>query len=250
MLTAAAALAGALLASADAQSVGESAQPPPPTGQPIVVELFSSQGCSSCPRANRILTELSQDPNVLPLTFSVGYWDYLGWSDTFARPEFSSRQRAYLRRLGVRSPYTPQMVVQGMRQESGSHPQRVFTLLNEVRAALPSAAGRPRSIDVEADAEGDGVEVDIASARGGAPEAPADIWAVEFEPGAQWVQIQSGENAGHRMVHFNVVRRLQHIGVWTGRGQQVSVDECGPGCAILVQEAQGGAVLAAAALIP
>lgn len=212
--------------------------------EPIVLELYSSQGCSSCPRANRILTELSREPGVLPLTFSVGYWDYLGWPDTFARPEFTSRQRGYLRRLGVRSAYTPQMVVHGMRHESGARPERVLTLLDQVRATLdggPRAAPRVLLRPLQ-EVAGVAVSIDAPPLFPLRAEA-AEVWAVAYQPGPVYVVIRAGENAGHRMVHYNVVRRIERIGGWTGADATMTVAQCAPACAILVQEPGPGAVI-------
>ena len=89
---------------------------------PVIVELFTAQGCSSCSDANALVGELAEREGVLPLTFSVDYWDYLGWPDTFALPEFTERQKAYARRLGPREVYTPQVVVDGAKQASGAKP--------------------------------------------------------------------------------------------------------------------------------
>ena len=102
---------------------------------PVIVELFTAQGCSSCGDANALVGELAERDGVLPLTFSVDYWDYLGWPDTFALPEFTERQKAYAKRLGPREVYTPQVVVDGRKQASGAKPETVEELVDEAAKA-------------------------------------------------------------------------------------------------------------------
>ena len=118
------------------------AQPNAAPSSPVVVELYTSQGCFSCPRANRLLGEFSRESNVIALTFAVGYWDYLGWTDTFAQPEFVDRQRAYARALRFRGPYTPQLVINGERQVGAGDWDSSRAVFEEVRR-LPRPAGSP-----------------------------------------------------------------------------------------------------------
>src|SRR4249919_1668237 len=92
---------------------------------PVLVELYTAQGCGSCGEANSFVAKLADRPGVLPLTFSVDYWDYLGWADTFAKPEFAARQKAYVTKLALREPYTPQVVVDGQAEASGAKTEQV-----------------------------------------------------------------------------------------------------------------------------
>src|SRR5215217_3413323 len=101
----------------------------------VVVELYTAQGCASCGEANAHVAKLAERPGVLPLTFSVDYWDYLGWTDTFAKPEFADRQKSYVTRLGLREPYTPQVVVDGRGEAPGLKPAEVETLVRTASAA-------------------------------------------------------------------------------------------------------------------
>src|SRR5215216_322797 len=104
--------------------VAAAAKPPP-----VLVELYTAQGCGSCGDANGLVAKLAERPGVLPLTFSVDYWDYLGWTDTFAKPEFAERQKAYVTRLKLREPYTPQVVVDGLGEAAGLKPAEVEKLV-------------------------------------------------------------------------------------------------------------------------
>lgn len=170
-----------------------------------VAELFSSQGCSSCPPADALLRDLSEDGRVLALTLNVDYWDYLGWPDTLAKTEYSERQRAYAARRGDRSVYTPQMVINGEEHVIGSHEQ-------EVRAAINRA--EPFSASVSLKVTGMVVE---ASVDGQLPEG-ADMAKVLFVriSESEQVEISRGENAGKTMTYSNVVRAMHPIGMWMG----------------------------------
>src|SRR3954451_8994974 len=108
--------------------------------QPVVVELYTAQGCASCGEANAYVAKLAERSGVLPLTFSVDYWDYLGWADTFAKPEFAERQKAYVTKLALREPYTPQVVVDGAAQASGSKPEKVDALVAAATARKAASA--------------------------------------------------------------------------------------------------------------
>jgi hypothetical protein len=218
--------------SAFAQEQGERAR--------MVVELFTSQGCTQCPRANRLLGMFAREEGVLALTFPVGIWDYLGWHDTFAQPEFADRQRAYSRTLHVRGRFTPQLVINGARQVSASDWDQARATYNEQRAqgwpaAVPDVAiSRLRN---------NRVRVTIG-ARAGAP--PADIWLATYDPGPITVMITGGANMNRTMVHYNLVSRIERLGTWTGGSVWYERARCQPECAVLVQEANGGRILAAA----
>lgn len=223
------ALLGCALVAALAPGVASAA-----AGRPVVVELFTSQGCSSCPPANANLIELSRRPGVLALSFGVTYWDRLGWTDVFARPDFTARQIAYEPRLGRPGPFTPQMVVNGRTDAVGNR-------LPEVEALIAK----------ERDASGPALALSTGSVRigaGTAPADPADVWLVRYESRLIEVPVGSGENSGRTLPHAHVVRDLARIGAWAGRETTLSVPAVPPGlrAAVLVQAVGGGPILAAA----
>jgi hypothetical protein len=204
----------------------------PKPHRPILVELFTSQGCASCPQANVVLGELARNPDVLALTYAVGYWDYLGWKDTFARPEFASRQKDYARTFR-RGLYTPQMVIDGAGHASGLKAQHLRDLLGAAKMV-------------------GGVKVDARSVSGKAqivisgtpPAFASEVWIAQYRPGPVVVDVKRGENAGAKVAHYNVVTTLKRLGDWSG-GEQHFESACAPACAVIVQEAHGGRVIAA-----
>ncbi|UJW87164.1 DUF1223 domain-containing protein [Devosia sp. SL43] len=200
---------------------------------PVVVELFTSQGCSSCPPANANLITLSQRPDVLVLSFAVTYWDRLGWKDTFGKPEFTERQVIYEPALEQFGPYTPQMVVNGSTTAVGNR-------LEDVEALIASAAPLPGpALDL-------GTAI-LSIAAGNAPASGADIWRVTYDPRTVEVPIGRGENTGRTLAHTHVVHALENLGNWTGTALDLPVLPVPNGfkTAILVQERNGGPILAA-----
>ena len=177
------------------------------TTEPVVVELFTAQGCSGCPAANQVVEGLAGEPGVIALTYAVDYWDYLGWPDTFAKPEFAQRQRAYQAAMRLRNVYTPQVVIDGRRQVSGAEGEAVQTAVDE------EAARRVFPPQVQFRETGDAVGV----GSGRAPSSGADVWAVTYRPGLQTVAVAGGDNRGRAVRHVNVVRSLTRLGAWTGR---------------------------------
>ena len=207
-------LIGAAVLIAGAAAVGSTAQPAGARprvaavrAEPVVVELFTAQGCAGCPDANRVVEGLSQEDGVIALTYAVDYWDYLGWPDTFARPEFAARQRAYLSALRLRNVYTPQIVIDGHRQVSASEPPAVQTAVDE------EAARRVFPPQIEFRETGD--RVGIGSGR--PPAGGAEVWAVTYRPGSQVVAVNGGDNRGQSVRHVNVVSDLTKLGDWNGR---------------------------------
>jgi hypothetical protein len=212
------------------------AKPAPRPVRPVVVELYTAQGCEACTKANGLADELAQRGGVLPLTFSVDYWDYLGWSDTFAKPEFTARQRAYMRPLGQRDVYTPQVVVDGRAQAPGTRTDRVNALVAE------AAKARGTSPPIRFYG-GDFVRIEA----GTAPRGGTDIWMVRYEPQPEAVEVTSGETRGQTLAYANVVRELVRIGGWTGKRRTFAIPKAStPGLktAILMQGAKGGRILA------
>jgi hypothetical protein len=212
----------------------------PPRRSPTVVELYTSQGCTQCPRANRLLGEFSREPDVLALTFAVSYWDYLGWRDTFAQPLFTDRQREFSQRLRRRSLFTPQLVFNGAREASASDWDEARAILNEVKAHAP-VAGAPR-VELQ---HLPGGRTRIAIGQGTAPAEPANIWIMAFDPGPVTVYVSSGENAQRRISHYNLVSSISRAGRWDGAPLYFQRDHCSPQCAAIVQEQNGGRIIAA-----
>jgi hypothetical protein len=202
------------------------------TDGPVVVELFTSQGCSSCPPANANLAALADRPDVLALSFGVTYWDYLGWKDTFAQPAFTDRQRAYEGPLGHDGPFTPQIVVDGSADTVGNDRAEIERLIAAShRAPAPKLHLAVNMLTIDA---------------GTMPTHAADVWLVRYDPRIENVPVQRGENEGRTLPHKNVVRSLSRIGEWNGAAARFAVPQAEPGLAtaILLQAPNGGAILA------
>ncbi len=203
---------------------------------PVVVELYTAQGCSSCRVANDHLAEMAKEPGVLALTFAVDYWDYLGWRDTFAQPAFTERQRAYARKFDVREVYTPQVVVDGRFQTGG-------VKADKVDALVAQAAKAPRDPpDMLFMLNGR-----VAVGSGPAPRGGVDVWLIRYDPREIAVTPKKGDNRGEAVVHRNVVRQVARLGGWTGRPTAYKTPkplEEGLKTVVLLQGAKGGRILA------
>ena len=197
---------------------------------PTVIELFQSQGCSSCPPANAALAQYADRADWLALTFAVTYWDRLGWKDTFAKPEFTDRQYGYARLGGT---YTPEVVVNGRAAGVGAE-------VSEVEA-LAAKAARGAGPDVRIE----GGEVAIGA--GAAPAGGADVWLALYDPRTLQVAVPRGENAGRTLPHRNVVKRLVRLGGWSGAAETLALPASeGLARAVIVQSRGTGPILAAA----
>lgn len=202
----------------------------------VLVELFTSQGCSSCPPAESVLADLATRPDVVALALHVDYWDYLGWVDTFGQSAFTARQRAYRDAFGKRVIYTPQMVVQGTDDVLGADGAAV-----QAAIAAASAPGPALSI-----AESDGMLV--ADLVPGAVATPATILVAKYQRRVE-VAIARGELAGRTMTYHNAVLSLDRIGPWDGTAPtQLMLPQPGrgEGIAVWLQDGANGPVLAAA----
>jgi hypothetical protein len=199
----------------------------------VVVELFTSQGCSSCPPANANLIKLSGRPGVLALSFAVTYWDYLGWKDIFDKPEYTDRQSAYEPPLHQSGPYTPQMVVNGSTTAVGNKLTEVEKLISEAKPATGP------QITLGAGA--------VAIGQAAAPPSGADVWLVRYDPNIVQVPVGRGENTGRTLPHTHVVHYLQRLGTWNGAplSFKLSAEDAGLRTAILVQGVNGGPILSA-----
>jgi hypothetical protein len=206
-----------------------------------VVELFTSQGCSSCPPADALIGELAQREGLLALSEHVDYWDYLGWKDPFASSAHTSRQRDYAKALGLKYVYTPQIVVQGQVQVSGSEREAVL--------AAVAARERTRNGLVSIGRAGSGQLVVGVAGKEGA--RPADVWLVLYDR-RQTTRIDRGENSGRALANYNVVRSLRRLGRWQGEPVQLVADldqedESTRGCAIVLQSEATGPIIDAVA---
>jgi len=229
-------------------SVGSVAQPagarPAPHREvreaPIVVELFTAQGCASCIEANVAVEAAAAEPGVIALTYGVDYWDYLGWSDTFARPKFTERQRAYRSALRLRNVSTPQVVIGGYRQVSGARAP-------ELEAVISEEAARPLyPPQIEFRASGDAVGV----GSGRVPAGGAEVLAVTYVPGSQVVDVAGGDNRGRSVRHVNVVRDIVRLGDWSGRPRLYQLPDAlqeGEAVVVLVQDKRDRRIIGAAA---
>ena len=178
------------------------------TTRPVLVELFTSQGCWLCPEANQYLGELDQRENVFVLAYAVSYWDMYGWADTYARPEYVQRQRSYLPRLGVNRLYTPHFIVDGVTDAPGWNQNKVSSAVDERLDAMPDSP----TIMIENGPFGSfRVVVD-----GEAPEDNLEVWLIAYAPGWAEVSIDAGENEGVDMLHYNMVKGLNYLGSWSG----------------------------------
>lgn len=210
----------------------------------IVVELFTSQGCSSCPPADAALGELGQRDDILALSFHVDYWDYIGWKDPFALPANTARQRDYAKFLGRQYVYTPQMVVQGASDTTGA--QAV-----ELAQRLKSAGEMERLTVVLASEGGDRLLVGLP--QGAAGEEMA-VFLVGFDRSRD-TTIKRGENSGRTIRYHHVVREFSQIGTWKGEARELRVPipdaiKTGGGCAVLVQSPKSGRIHAAGMIRP
>lgn len=209
--------------------------------RPVVMELFSSQGCGNCPAANANLAKLAERSDVIAITYPVGIWDYLGWGDTFAKPEFTERQKRYNRVLGYRGPYTPQVVYSGRVHGPGTSIPKI-----ETKFATRDITPYPATVTFDKDAV-------VISGSIPAPPTPAaatttdkpalyvassnkaTIVVVRYKPGLTKVTPGAGVNKGKSMTYFNLVTSFEPIGEWGGGIQQKFQAHCTSGCVVLVQ---------------
>lgn len=204
----------------------------------VVVELYTSQGCSSCPPADEFMAKLVTNPDVIALALHVDYWDYIGWKDEFAYAAFTDRQKDYARAAGSRTIYTPQMIVNGVDRVEGNNPEAVEAL---VQMHLMGNSG----VSLMLQREGDTLYV-----RGsGNVAGPLTVNLVRFIP-KETVTIERGENAGMTMAYHNIVTELVTVGEWSGTGpltMETPITGTDP-VAVFVQAKGPGAILAAARL--
>ncbi len=206
--------------------------------RPVVVELFSSQGCSSCPPADALMQKLGARDDVIALSLHVDYWDYIGWKDQFADPAYTKRQNDYAHAAGRKMVYTPQMIVNGTDDVVGTRSMELARLIARHKSD-------PVLVTLSADRRGKQVRI---HARAASPDAhgPYLVQLVRFLP-EQRTDITRGENAGKTLTYFNVVDRWSLLGEWDPR-QPLNIRSSAPGerpTVILIQEKGPGAIVAA-----
>lgn len=232
-----------LLVSVGALAAGETRQSRPLA----VVELFTSQGCTSCPPADALLAELAQSSDVVALAYHVDYWDYLGWRDTLANPDNTARQYEYSNAFGSRSVYTPQAVINGRLHVNGADRDA----LDEAIDSASQAGALP--VEVELSYEGDTVVIETGA--GSVPGGEAHVMLVYFNPATE-VEITRGRNKGRSFTFWNSVSRFHSAGVWHGNEARYEMPmseiakKGAGGCAVIIQamtrEGLPGAILGAA----
>ena len=205
-LTYVAALLCAASAAAPAAQAGETR---------AVIELFTSQGCSSCPPADRLLGELAKDPTLITLSLPVDYWDYLGWKDTLALHGHTNRQRAYSSARGDRNVYTPQAVINGVVHVLGSDKAAIEKAIAQTRQSA-----KPLLVPVTLKIADDKIIVTVAA--GSANDSSAEVWLCPITDLAP-VDVGRGENSGRTLTYHNVVRRWVKLGDWSGKAETFSI---------------------------
>lgn len=201
----------------------------------VVVELFQSQGCSSCPPAEANLNAIAVRPDVLALSYAVTYWDDLGWKDTFAQRIFTDRQWTYAQRRGRDNVWTPQVYVNGRNDIVGTNRAELDDLIADSSAAAPLSP----TITWQAN------RLSIGVGSGG----DYDVWLVRYDPRTIEVPIGAGENSGRVLPHRNIVRELVNLGHWNGKAQDFALPTptlVGLSSAALIQAGSGGAIIGAA----
>jgi hypothetical protein len=215
-------------------------------GSPVVLELFTSQGCSSCPPADALLQKFTQRRDIVALTLPVDYWDYLGWKDTLASAKHTRRQREYSKQRGDGRVYTPQVVVDGMFHVNGSSERDILAAIEKAAAKLTQ-----RKVPVKLSHADKQVVIEVGNAPDGSVWREATVWLALIQKQAS-VEVPRGENRGRTLTYFNVVRDLTHVGMWAGKPEtfrfeaKVLKQPNVEGCAVLVQSSASGAVIGSA----
>jgi hypothetical protein len=207
---------------------------------PVVVELYTSQGCSSCPPADEMMHDLAKRSDVIPLALHVNYWDYIGWADSFARPEHTTRQESYARIAGARSIYTPQMIIAGEDHAIGIKPM-------DVADAVQIHRNTPTGVSIDLDRSGNRLVITGETLRP-LPNGTI-VQLVRYTP-LETVDIRRGENAGRQLSYANIVTDWRTVGEWRGRDDldmTVNVSDSAP-LVVIVQEPGPGSVMATAVL--
>lgn len=202
------------------------------TERPLgVIELFTSQGCSSCPPADRLFSRLAARDDVVALAYHVNYWDYLGWQDNLANPENTERQYAYMRAFGLRSVYTPQAVINGRTHIGGGKKEDVTRTLDKL-----AESGQGMKVDLRVSENSDTYVIEVGNATGS--PTTAHMVVVHYQP-PRVVDLRKGENKGLSVTYWNAVTDWHTAGMWHGKAQRYELPksevEKKGGCAVLLQ---------------
>ncbi len=208
-----------------------------------VIELFTSQGCSSCPTADALLKHYVDRPDVIALSFNVDYWDYLGWKDTLGQRAHTKRQRAYAQSRGDGKVYTPQVIANGLRHAIGSSRSQIDFAIDRSADEL----GERRAI-LTLSTDQSAFNIRIAAST--EPPVAATVYVAAISPSVS-IAIKHGENRGRTITYYNVVRNLIPVGMWSGGETKIKLrrkdilENGAKRCAVLIQAANTGAILAA-----
>jgi hypothetical protein len=251
LICALAGISGATMACAEEPAAGAD-EPNPDISSPGVskivgvVELFTSQGCSSCPPADQLLKTYAARSDVLALSLPVDYWDYLGWKDTFGNAKYTERQRNYAKSRGDGKVYTPQAVVNGMLHVNGASAKDIDAALTESEAKLA-----PERVPLRFSMNRGSIMIETGAADPAAPVKESTIWLAVIQKSAD-VVIEHGENRGKTLSYTNVVRELTPVGTWTGQPMRIQLARSAimrPGMesvAVLIQQGKAGPIIGAA----
>jgi len=216
--------------------LGIAAAATPASAAPVVIELFTSQGCSSCPPADALFATFAARTDIIPLSLPVDYWNYLGWTDTLAKHEHTERQRSYALARGDGQVYTPQIVVAGGVHVIGSDRAAI-------EVAIADALEQP-TVDVGVEVAGSAVHIEVAAGYPGGPMW-GTVWIVLFDT-AETVEIGRGDNAGRTVTYRNVVVDMHRLAMWRGQAMSFELpfaemeEARADGAAILVQQERNG----------
>lgn len=229
------AVGAAVVASAAHRSAPAAARPSTAVAHhpPVLVELYQSQGCSSCPPANANLNAIADRPDVVALSFGVTYWDQLGWKDSFASPQYTARQWDYARFNSRENVATPQMWINGRETIVGGNGSQLADVIRRADASGPAISVAADRVEIGAGAE---------------LRENVGVWLARYDPRTVQVAIRAGENGGRTLPHRNIVMSLTMIGRWTGKAEQFALPKAigGYASAVFLQVGRGGPVLAGA----
>ncbi|MBU6297319.1 MAG: DUF1223 domain-containing protein [Alphaproteobacteria bacterium] len=222
--------------------------------RPVLVELYTSQGCSSCPPADALLAELTRRKDLIAMSLPITYWDMLGWKDTLATGANTKRQKAYAAAMGRGGVYTPQVIVDGVTDVVGSRTNQVEAAIRAAERAEASAKNAAWSVGIDLSRTPQKLHVAITGAPSAARgKSQATIWIFRLRSSAT-VHIAAGENKGRTMTYRNVVNGIQDIGHWNGRAISLDLPHTGPkvpphdGVVVVVQQGGYGRIIGAAYL--
>lgn len=246
LVVATAAMLSPIRAADDAFPTGDVPGGMEPTPVRAVIELFTSQGCSSCPPADALLKKIADDPSIIALSMPVDYWDYLGWKDTFATPRNTERQRAYAKARGDGAIYTPQAVINGAVHVNGSS-------RSDIDSAIEATSRKDKGphVPVRVWQERNTLNIATAPAAPGETVREATIWLGVVQQ-AGTVEIKHGENAGEAITYTNIVKDLTPIGLWKGQAMRIQIPRGAVMQAetqkfvVLMQEGRAGPIIGAA----